>query len=102
MLDKPTVLTTPGRSEETSLDVLISDIYGGHFGSDKRGQMHRLFQASQLAFAPKKKLRTMCRAFFSVGVAGFEPATPCSQSKEGYLCNPPLILSVPLPVMLPS
>ena len=37
------MLTTPGRSEQTILDALLSDIYGGHFGSAKRGQMHRLF-----------------------------------------------------------
>ena len=58
MLDKPTVLTTPGRSEETSLDVLISDIYGGHFGSAKRGQMHRLFQTGQHLFGQTSFLRS--------------------------------------------
>ncbi len=43
-MDKPTVLTTPILSELTSLDVLKSDLYGGHFGSAKSGQMtHWLF-----------------------------------------------------------
>jgi len=53
LMDKPTVLTTPDRSEKDSLDVLISDIYGGHLGSAKRDQVHRLFQIIPLSLKYK-------------------------------------------------
>ena len=43
-VDKPVVLTTPGQSESTSVDEVLSDIYYGQIKSAHGGQMHRLFQ----------------------------------------------------------